>query len=365
MTNYLKEIQLLPPPTIIEVSEFDTLLADNVVLAKEVLGSDWQPLESDPYMKKLRVLTLRQNHNQADKNETIKQLLVTTATGVNLDHLGLEMGVARDKGEKPRALVKFELSSQRSFDVVIFAGTVLNDLDDSVKAIVVKDITIAKNELVVQGEIELDKYVEKSSVKCENLVTDVAYINKVTQLTSFDNGASFESDDSYRVRIILSLATYSTAGCSDAYEFYTRSADSRIDDVAISANEGIVRVVIHSFSEVDTAMLERVTKSINSKTVRPISDNPIVVQAKVIELDIVLNIELYEPLDASSIEKIIRENFKHTFFIGQDLVRSDVMRKAHLEGVYRVNSNFTDVLVDDDSVIVLNSLNFSFSRANP
>jgi hypothetical protein len=316
-------------------------------------------------MRKLRVLTLRQMHNEADKNETIKQLLVTTATGVNLDHLGLELGVVRDKGEKPRALVKFSLPVERSFDIVIFAGTVLNNTGDDYKAYVVKDLTIKKGETFVQGDVELDRYIERSDVKCENIVTDVAYVVKAEQMTKFDNGASYEDDDHYRVRIILSLATYSTAGCTDAYEYYTRTADSRIDDVAISANEGIVKVVLHSFSGVDVAMLERVDKAVNSKSVRPISDNPNVIPANILETTITLEVELYEPLDAGRVENEIRANFTDAFFIGQDLVRSDVMRKAHLAGVYRINSDFTDVIVDDESVMNLQSLNLSFTRANP
>ena len=363
--NFLEEIKQLPQPSIIEMNDFESLLAQNVALAKEVLGSDWRPLESDQYMKKIRVLTLRQMHNEADKNETIKQLLVTTATGVNLDHLGLELGVVRDKGEKPRALIRFSLPIARAFDIVIFAGTVLNDDDDTYEAIVVEDLTIAKGETFVQGEVELDRYVEYSDVKCENIVTDVAYVFKVEQMTKFDGGAIYEDDDHYRVRIILSLATYSTAGCVDAYEFYTRSADSRIDDVAISANDGIVKVVLHSFSGVDDAMIERVNKALNSKSVRPISDNPNVIQANILETNITLEIELYEPLDAGRVENEIRANFTDAFFIGQDLVRSDVMRKAHLAGVYRVNSDFTDVIVDDESVIEIKSLTLSFKRANP
>ena len=363
--NFLEEIQQLPQPTIIEINDFESLLAENIALAKEVLGSDWRPLESDQYMKKLRVLTLRQMHNEADKNETIKQLLVTTATGVNLDHLGLELGVVRDKGEKPRALVKFVLLIERSFDITIFAGTVLNNVDDTYKAYVVEDLTIKKGETFVQGDVELDRYVERSDVKCENIVTDVAYVVKTEQMTKFDNGASYEDDDHYRVSIILSLATYSTAGCTDAYEFYTRSADSRIDDVAISANEGIVKIILHSFSGVDDAMVQRVKLALNSKSVRPISDNPNVIPANILSIIITLEVELYEPLDAGRVESEIRANFTDAFFIGQDLVRSDVMRKAHLAGVYRINSTFEDVIVDDESVINLEALNLSFKRANP
>jgi len=363
LENSLKN---LPIPSIIEVDAFDKFLAENIVTAKEVLGEDWLPLESDPYMKQLRILTLRAMHNQADKNETIKQLLITTATGINLDHLGIEKNVLRDKGEKPRTTAQMTLSTLLPFDVTVFAGTVVNNAQDSyseeiVEAVVVEDVTIAKGDRTCIVELELDKYVRESDVQCENIVTTLPFVARVKQLQNFTGGFELEDDDRYRYRIILSNAKYSTAGCSDAYEYFTRLADSRIDDVTISAHEGVVKIVVHSFTSADEAMLERVYEAVSAKSVRPISDAPVVKLAEKIDVTLDVNVELFNPLEANVTEQQIRANFENAFFIGQDLVRSDVDRKCHLDNVYRVNTDFIDVLANDEQVINIVALNLSFS----
>jgi len=366
MSREIQErLDTLAEPTVIKVDEFDTLLADNILLAKEVLGNDWLPLESDPYMKKLRVLTLRQMHNQADKNETIRQMLVTTATGINLDHLGLEKEVVRDNGEKPRALMTFELSTTLPFDVTIPGGTILNNSTDAssqepLEAVIVENLLIKKGDVTVQGAIELNKYVVSSEVKCENIVTTLPFVVAPKQLSSFENGFVLEDDERYRMRIILSNAKYSTAGCSDAYEYYTRFADSRIDDVKISATDGVVYIVVHSFSSTDEAMLERISTVLTDKTVRPISDKPTPLLAVVENITLDIEIELFDLLEAVETEKVIRANFKDSLFIGQDLVLSDVLRKCHLDNVYRVNTDFSDLIIDDTKVIVIDVLNISF-----
>ena len=357
----------LPAPTIIEERPFDTVLAENILFAKEVLGEDWRPLESDPYMKKLRILTLRNMHNVADKNETIKQMLITTATGTDLDHKGLSKDVIRSKGEKPRALVSFSISNSMPYDVTIYAGTVLNNEgtiygENIQEAVVVENLLIKKGDVKVEGVIELDEYVIDSDIKCENIVTTIPFVAEVKQLSRFEGGYELESDERYRYRIIKSNAKYSTAGCEDAYEYYTRLADARIDDVTINATEGVVTVVVHSFTSADEAMLERVYKNINAKSVRPISDSPVVKIAESIDVTLDINIELFNPLEASATEQQIRLNFDKAFFIGQDLIKSDVVRKCHLENVYRVNTDFTDVVANDEQVVNVVALNLSFSE---
>jgi phage-related baseplate assembly protein len=366
MTELEKRLETLPTPTIIKIDDFEKHLAENIILAKEVLGTDWQPLEADPYMKKLRILTLRQLHNRADKNETIKQLLITTATGINLDHLGTQKDVLRDLGEKPRALVKFSLSREMPFDVIVPADTMLNNsqmvtVTELFTAKVTEDTVIKKGELDCTVSIELDAYIEQSDIKCEEIVTTIPYVAKAEQLSRFENGFALESDERYRYRIIKSNAKYSTAGCEDAYEFYTRMADSRIDDVVISASDGVVSIVVHSFSSTDQAMIERVTKSVNAKSVRPISDSPIVKIAEKIEVILDVNIELYDLTEQTITEQRIKANFDKSFHIGQDLVLSDVLRKCHLENVYRVNTSFTDVLANKEQVINIVEINLSFS----
>ena len=366
-----KELQtrlsLLQEPTAFKLKTFDELLHENIADAKIILSTDkteWLPLESDPYMKKLRVLTLRQLHNQNDKKETFKQLLITTATGVDLDHLGSEENVFRDSGEFPYTNFEFTLLSPRDEDVTLPAGLVLNSDDDKYKAHTVDDVTIFAGNTVAIVKVELEEYVTQSDVKTENLVTELTYGVKIKQLNIYSNGAELESDDRYRLRIISSADKYSTAGSAEAYIYHSVTADSRIDDIVVLDEKVLdVNIYLASFEGVDEIMLSRVREACNAKYVRPIGDNVIVAGAEIISLNLTATVEVLDLLKQAEIQTNIKANFENSFFIGQNLVESDFIRKCHIDGVYRVYSDFVDVIVSDKQIIVLESLTLTFKEA--
>jgi len=361
------KISSLQEPTAFKIKTFDELLAENVALAKEELSTnetEWLPLESDPYMKKLRVLTLRQMINQNDKKETVKQLLITTATGADLDHLGSQENVFRDEGEYPYANFEFTLLTPSDVDLTIPAGVILNSDDDKYKAHTVDDVTIFAGNDVAIVKVELEQYVSESDVKTENLVTELTYAVKVKQLNIFSNGTGLESDDRYRLRIISSADRYSTAGAEEAYIYHVVSADSRIDDIVVLDEKVLdVNIYLASFEGVDALMINRVYEACTAKYVRPINDNVIVKPAEIVSLNLTATIEVFDLLKQSEIDTNIRANFNNSFFIGQNLVASDFIRKCHIDGVYRVYSDFEDVILNDKQIIVIESLTLNFREA--
>ena len=356
-----ERLSLLPAPTVMDERNFDELLAENIEALKRFLGEEYIPLESDPFMKKLRVLTLRQLHNIVDKNETIKQLLVTTATGANLDNLGASVGVFRDAGEYPVALFEFSLSVDLDYDVVVPKGTVLNSDDDRYKSLLLEDVVIKAGELVGRGKVALQVYTKTSEIKTENIVTDMPFVVSAEQLESFSGGDEAEDDDRYRVRIISSFSRFSTAGSYEAYEYWTYSADSRIDDVVIVSPEPmVVDVYIHSFSGVDDVMIKRVEDKLNDRYVRPLSDKVNVKKPVYMGYKGKAIVFVKSLLDSGEIGKRIRANFDNSFYIGQDLPKSEFFKKCHVAGVVRVVSDFEDIIVSDTAVINSFDLDLEF-----
>ena len=97
---------------------------------------------------------------------------------------------------------------------------------------------------------------------------------------------------------------------------------------------------------------------------RPIGDNLIVKPAEIVELDIDVTVELFDMLKQGEIDAAIRANFDNSFFIGQDFVRSDLIRKCHIDGVYRVDTDFSDVIVSEKQIVKINSLNLNYVEAS-
>lgn len=366
MIDELKnKLALLGLPTVIDVQTFDELLAYNISLAKDVLGNDWRPLEADPFMKIIRIITLRNLHNVSEKNEAIKQLLVTMATDINLDHIGSEKNIFRNNGEKPTARSTFFLSEALSHDVVIPKGTKLNDIAKFYDAVVVEDVTVYKGSVQVQVLVELQTYIRKSNAVCENIVTTIPYISKVRQDTSFNDGFDIEDDERYRMRIILFNSTYSTAGAVDAYIYHALSADGRIAEVVV-LDENVLEVSVYlksSTGVVDRAMLQRVENVLNAKSVRPLNDKVIVSKAIEKHIDIVASIEVYDISNANIIETSIKKALDIDFKIGQDFVRSALIQKCRVDGVYDIVTNFKNIICSEKELIIINSVTLEFKKA--
>jgi phage-related baseplate assembly protein len=362
------KLSSLQEPTAIQLKSFDELFNENIAEAKKILNTDlveWLPLESDAYTKNIRVLTLRQMHNQADKNLTVKSLLLTTATKEDLDNLGAELNIFRDLGEYPYADFEFSLLTVSTNDIVIPKGLVLNSDDDKNKAFTKYETTIKAGDLKATVIVELEAYINESDVKTENLITDLTYTVDIKQLDIFKNGDDKEDDNRYRLRLIASNDAHNTAGSESAYKFYTYTADSRIDDVSIpNDNEPLeVNIYIASFSGVDDAMIDRVYESCNEKYTRPLGDDLSVYPAQIIEVNLTGDIELLDLLKQDEIDTQIKANFNNSFFIGQDFMKLDFYRKCGVAGTYDIKSAFTDVLANDKQIIKIVSINFNYTQA--
>jgi phage-related baseplate assembly protein len=95
-----------------------------------------------------------------------------------------------------------------------------------------------------------------------------------------------------------------------------------------------------------------------------LNDRVIVKPAKIILVDISATIEVFKIENSSKIKTLIESNFFNTFFIGQDFVKSDLDRKTHIDGVYRVVSEFQDMIIKENEVLKINSLNLDFKEVS-
>lgn len=367
MTNKIQTaIKQMGTPKSVNVKSFDELLQDNIELAKEVLGKDWYPLESDPYMKKIRVMTLRQLHNQADKNHTILSFLPTTATYSDLDNIGIDRTVVRDIGEYPYAQFTFFLTAQSDGTFIIPKGTRVTAIQNNQYwAETVYDVTVPKGQSSVTIPGQFSVMSESNDIVLDTLMTDLSYVHSIKQITNFANGKDIEKDERYRLRIILSRSQYNTTGTDDAYAYFAFTADSRVDDVVIHSPQALeIDIYIASFDGVDEVMKQRVYSLVTERLKRSLNDVIRVIEAPKKEINAVATIEIFDLSDKERIEATIRANFQDNFFIGEHFTRSDFIRKCHIDGVFRVLSSFEDVIVSDIEIIELKSLTLLFEKAN-
>jgi len=262
----------LPAPKVIEVFDFESIrarkLARVVAIAKSK-GIQYVPSESDDLMTMI----------EADAYE--EQFT--------------RYGVLRLEGAKPYADFTFTLSAALSYDVTLKKGLQLSDTKEAV-GLLLGDIVITAGATSGVGVVELQEFVESSTLKTETIVTPLPFVATATQNENYHDGANVEDDERYRERIWLSRERKSTAGSKLMYEYFTKSADARVEDVTIiDDTAGIVKVYLLSSDGVaDSVMIDRVNEALNVESVRPLTDSVQVSSATIIDATINADIVLYD-----------------------------------------------------------------------
>ncbi|HIP60222.1 MAG TPA: baseplate assembly protein, partial [Campylobacterales bacterium] len=280
----------LPFPTIIEPLDYEAIVARKLARVKEILASkgiEYIESEADDLMTLIEADAYEELLLRANLNERIKQMFLAYATGSNLDHIGItRFGVERLAGVKPKADVEFTLSTTKDTDIIILAGTLIGNGVEIAE--VVEDVIIRAGSLSGVGVVELQRECESFDGKLEMFLTPLPFVVKVKQLTAFVGGADAEDDERYRERIWLSRERRTTAGSRAMYEYYAKSSDVRVKEVAIhNGGAGVVDVVVlgENFKTTDE-MVKNVLNGLNSEEIRPLTDKVQVQKAKIVDVKI-------------------------------------------------------------------------------
>lgn len=156
--------------------------------------------------------------------------------------------------------------------------------------------------------------------------------------------AVYESDDDFRVRILLSLEGYTTAGSRGSYMFHALSADPDVADVAVtSLTPGTVNVAILSRTGTGAAssgLIATVNSALNAEVVRPVCDTVIVTSATIVNYAITASLAVYPGVGQAEVlaSSIAAANAYAASMkkIGRDITLSGVYAALHQPGVQKV-----------------------------
>jgi phage-related baseplate assembly protein len=240
--------------------------------------------------------------------------------------------------------------------------------------------------------------------------------------TDLDNLGAFygvirragETDEEFRVRVVLRIQGSSTAGGAAWYRYQGLTASDRIRDIAVSSPEpGVVEVAV--LSKEVAILLEATTEELNSAAafygtsrgvgetdatlrarlletvdeaggrgtatpqllavvddyiqddaVRVVTDTVNVVSATIYDVDVVAGVYLYPdtPMQVfNGLEATLREQFLANVSLGWDLTRTWTISRIHPAGVQRIelSSPTTDVVVGPSGAVALNSITLNFA----
>jgi len=177
----------------------------------------------------------------------------------------------------------------------------------------------------------------------ERLVIDAGNENAIPPVAP-----TYESDDAYRYRLLISPDGYSTAGPDSAYEYHALSADGSVKDIDV-ASPAPVSVVITVLSHVgdgvpDAALISIVDVALNDDK-RPFTDQVTVQAATVTSFTINATLVIYPGLDQETIRLAAFDSLTAWVVkyhkLGFDITVVGVTSALKVEGVKDVTLNNT------------------------
>lgn len=229
-----------------------------------------------------------------NQNYIGKQNLLKYASGGNLDNLGAFSDTTRIPASAATTTLLITLAAKREQETIVKAGTRVTT-DNGIYFATNEDAAVLAGNLTttVKATCQTVGTVGNGFLPSEikSVVDPVAYVASIVNTTTSAGGADEESDDDYRERIHEAPERFSTAGPTGAYEYWTKSANSGIIDVAVtspSAGTVEIRPLMTGGTLPEQELLDAVKTVVSADKVRPLTDNISVVAPDAVSYDITL-----------------------------------------------------------------------------
>lgn len=282
-------------------------------------------------------------------DELAKQNLLAYATGENLEHLGILVGVERLQAERATATVEVSLSGARTQTTVIKRGTRVNAGDD-VNFGLDEDLIFLSGEVVKVGKVTCIEAGEVGNGyaigELNKIVDPQPFLKSIENITASEGGSDIESDDAFRERIQVAPESFSVAGPAGAYEFFTKSVSSQINDVYVeseSPGEVTVWALLKDGELPDSEMQGKILAALSADNVRPLTDLVQVKAPEVASYDIELRywINRSESTSSLSIQAAAAEAVSsyekwQRAVLGRDINPTELYYRLRSAGVKRV-----------------------------
>lgn len=229
-----------------------------------------------------------------NQNYIGKQNLLKYASGGNLDNLGAFSDTTRIPASAATTTLLITLAAKREQETIVKAGTRVTT-DSGIYFATNEDAAVLAGNLTttVKATCQTVGTVGNGFLPGEikSVVDMVAYVASIVNTTTSAGGADEESDDDYRERIHEAPEHFSTAGPTGAYEYWAKSANSGIIDVAVtspSAGTVEIRPLMTGGTLPKQELLDAVKTVVSADKVRPLTDNVSVVAPDEVSYDIAM-----------------------------------------------------------------------------
>lgn len=346
VTDNFPDISFIDDATIEEV--LTQMINDYQTKYKEITGKEVSLAKADPhrlimYACAVQIYQAMQYADFAGKASFLKY-----ARGEYLDNLAAIRGIARLQATTATTVLRFSITEPISAVVGIPAGTRATNgnevffATDEYAEIKAGETSVTVSATCTEPGVLGNNF---AAGEIKTLVNSLPYVTAVANTSQTAGGTDRENDDSLKERAYEMPNSYSTAGPTGAYAYFTKQVDQSISDVVIrSDTPGVVNIIFVTDSGMpDEALIKKVGAALEDRSIRPLTDK---VEVSAPEAH-VYNIDLtyYIPSSGKASVAAIQENITaavniynswQTEKIGRDINPSYLIQKIMEAGAKRV-----------------------------
>ena len=267
------------------VTEYESAYESSTGESKTLADGD--PVRIWIYSQALRIYAAYQLIDQAAKYNLLRY-----STGDYLENLGARVGVTRAEATAATTTQRFTLSAAQESAVAITSGTQVS-AGGSVYFATTEYAEVAAGDTYVDVTVECTETGTAGNGylagQITTLVDPIQYVASTTNTATSQGGTDQEDDDTLKGRIFQKPESFSVAGPTGAYEYFTKEYNSSIIDVGVtSANPGEVDVcfILTDGELPDSTLISEVEEYLSDDTRRPLTDNVTVSAPETVAYDI-------------------------------------------------------------------------------
>lgn len=312
-----------------------------------------QPAQSEQLV--FNAIAYRLSLSMIQANETANKCLAAFATGTALEYLGELVGVRRLAPAPAACTIRFQLVAGHG-PLNVPSGLRVQTIDGQAVFITTQSKNVdwadtyvdVSAECTTEGIVGNDYAIGQVSV----ILDPQAYLTSAANLDITANGSDQETDEELRERILLAPSQFSVAGPTNAYKFFAKSAHPNIVDVAVTTGHDLSNNPVPGQVDIFPLMadgnapssdiMDAVYAICNDEKVRPLTDTPVVKAPTNINYAIEVELTLLSHAVQGDVVDAVTANLEayrddRKQRLGIDVVKSQIIGKCQVEGVYNVN----------------------------
>lgn len=353
-----------------QASILASLLADYQARTGRII----QPAQVEMLLINAMAYQLELNNQRI--NSAANQNLAQFAIGAALDLIAADAGVSRLPALPASCTVLITLISGHGA-VVMPAGTRIQTQDGLATFITQGDTSIASGVNTLSVTVVCDtagSFANGYAAGTVSVILDPQpYITSIVSTDATVGGSEIESDDGLRTRFYLAPNSYSTAGSTDSYIFWAKTASPLILDVSVNnGGGGIVNIYpLIAGGATPTEILTAVADVCNGDKVRPLTDTVNVISPSVTNYTVDISLTKYASADSATVLALANSAVNELVFansqeLGIDIIISQIIAAASVTGVAKVvvNTPASDTVLDDTHVGVCTAVTIAITGIN-